>query len=81
MGFRFLLDLSASNKLFYRSFPVRLFCSYTVQAPAKKMSTSSIWEGKKGKKCKGNRVQKHVGGTARWREGGREGGVKGTETF
>ena len=52
---------------------MRLFCSYTVQAPAKKMcvSTSSIREGKKGKKCKGNRLQKHVGGSARWREGGR----------
>lgn len=31
VGFRFLLEVSASNKLFYRRFPVRLFCSYIVK--------------------------------------------------
>lgn len=45
MGFRFLLDASASDKLFYRRFPVRLFCSCAVKGSAK-MATSSILEEK-----------------------------------
>lgn len=67
LGFCWTFQLS--NKLFYRRFPVRLFCSYTVQAPQKWLPRRS-WK-KRGKKCKGNRLQKHVGGTARQREGGR----------
>lgn len=40
VGFRFLYA-SASSKLFYRKFPMRLFCSYTLQAPQKWLSCRS----------------------------------------
>uniref|UniRef100_A0A668T024 Secreted protein n=1 Tax=Oreochromis aureus TaxID=47969 RepID=A0A668T024_OREAU len=63
------VPVSASNKLFYRKSPVSLFCSCTVQAPQKKWLPCRCWK-KRGKKCKGNRLQKRVGSTARRREGG-----------
>lgn len=75
VGFKFLLDISASNKLFYRRSPVCLFCSYTVQAPQKWLPCGS-WKNR-GQKCRTNRLQKHVGGTARQSKGGE----RGTETF
>lgn len=66
-GTSLLLDISASNKLFYRSSPACLFCCYTVHAPKYGHLVFS-WK-KRGKKCKGNRLQKHVGSTEKGREG------------
>lgn len=67
VGFRFLLDVSASSKLFYRRFPVRLFCSYTVQA-SQKMATSLILEEKR------EEVQRKLTSKERRRHSKAEGG-------
>lgn len=76
LGFRWTFQ--APNKLFYRSFPVRMFCSCVVEAPQKWLPRRSL---KKEERIAKGREFKSMFEAEGGREGRREQGRAQVETF